>query len=86
MSDSERHRSPRVRTSILAVLIDSDGGELSVEVTDLSKGGFRLHASELLVAGEVIRLRVPRYGEFPAQILWVEDNEAGGRFLKPVVL
>lgn len=67
-------------------MIDSDGGELPVEVLDLSSGGFRLHAGEPLVAGEIIQLRVPRYGDFPAQILWVEGNEAGGRFLEPVVL
>ena len=79
-------RPPRIQTSISAVLVDSDGGELPVEVTDLSSGGFRLSASEPLVAGEKIRLRVPRYGDFPAQIQWVEGHEAGGRFLEPIVL
>jgi hypothetical protein len=86
MSKSEQERSPRVRTSIPAVLVDSDGGELSVEVTDLSCGGFRLHADEALVAGEHVRLRVARYGDFPAQIQWVNGQEAGGRFLEPIVL
>lgn len=86
MSDREQTRSPRVRTSISAVLVDSDGGELPVEVTDLSSGGFRLRAGEPLVVGEKVRLRVPRYGDFPAQIQWVEDKDAGGRFLEPVVL
>ena len=41
-------RSPRVQTAFAAVLVDSDGGELAVEVIDLSSGGFRLesfHAS-----------------------------------------
>lgn len=86
MSNREQQRSPRVRTSIPAVLVDSDGGELGVEVLDLSSGGFRLRAGEPLQAGEQIRLRVPRYGDFAAQIQWVEGHEAGGRFLERITL
>jgi hypothetical protein len=79
-------RAPRVRTAIAAVLVDTDGGELAVQVLDLSSGGFRLRAPEVLVAGERGTLRVSRYGDFPVQILWVVDCEAGGRFLAPVTL
>ena len=79
-------RSPRIQTAIAAVLVDSDGGELAVEVTDLSSGGFRLRAPEALVAGEQVMLRVSRYGDFQAKILWVKGGEAGGRFLTPVTL
>ena len=86
MSDREQPRSPRVQTSISAVLVDSDGGELPVEVLDISSGGFRLHSDEVLVVGEQVRLRVARYGDFPAQIQWVKSHEAGGRFLEPVTL
>jgi hypothetical protein len=86
MSASKDNRSPRVRTLIPAVLVDSDGGELGVEVLDLSSGGFRLRAGEPLQVGEQIRLRVPRYGDFPAQIQWVEGHEAGGRFLERITL
>ena len=66
--------------------MDLDGGELPVEVIDLSSGGFRLRADEALVVGEQIQLRVPRYGDFPAVIQWVKGLEAGGRFLVPVTL
>lgn len=86
MSGSKQGRRPRVRTSFDATLIDSDGGELSVVVMDLSSGGFRLRADEALVEGEEVRLRVPRYGDYPAQIQWIRGNEAGGRFLDPVIL
>ena len=86
MRNREQQRSPRVQTSFAAVLTDADGGELPVEVTDLSSGGFRLRATEQLVAGETVRLRVPRYGDFPAQLQWVEGNEAGGKFLEPITL
>ncbi|GAC1583771.1 MAG: hypothetical protein NVS3B5_18390 [Sphingomicrobium sp.] len=79
-------RSPRVATSIGAVLVDSDGGELSIEVVDLSSGGFRMRAGEQLVVGEGVRLRVPRYGDLKARILWVKGSEAGGSFLEPVVI
>ena len=71
---------------LAAVLVDSDGGELPVQIIDLSSGGFRLRAGEQLIAGEEVRLRVPRYGDFRAQLQWVEGNEAGGRFLELVVL
>lgn len=86
MTGSDRPRPHRVGTSFAAVLVDSDGGELPVQVTDLSSGGFHLHTDETLVAGEKVRLRVDRYGEFPAQIQWVEGHEAGGRFLEPITL
>jgi len=80
----EDQRSPRVQTSLAAVLVDSDGGELPVEVIDLSNGGFRLRTTEPLIAGEEVSLRVSRYGDFSAQVQWVEGYEAGGRFLEPI--
>lgn len=86
MGDRKQKRSPRVRTSLAAVLVDSDGGELTVDVIDLSAGGFRLRAGESVVVGEQVRLRVPRYGDFPARIQWGEGDEAGGRFIEPVQL
>ena len=84
MGDKGDPRSPRVQTSIAAVLVDSDGGELPVEILDLSSGGFRLRCGETLVTGEQVRLRVARYGDFPAQIRWALGTEAGGVFLEPV--
>ena len=86
MNQSTKPRAPRVSTSIEAVLVDSDGGELFVEVVDLSSGGFRLRAGEQLVVGEEVRLRVPRYGDLKARIQWVKGSEAGGWFLEPVVI
>jgi len=79
-------RTPRVRTSIPAVLMDSDGGEIPVEVLDLSSGGFRLRSNETLLTGEQVRLRVSRYGDFSAVIQWVRGNEAGGQFLERITL
>ena len=86
MNGTGQPRSPRVHTSITAVLVDSDGGVLPVEIIDISSGGFRLRSDEALVTGEQVRLRVARYGDFPAQIQWVKGQEAGGRFLEPATL
>lgn len=79
-------RGPRVQTSLQATLIDADGAELPVVITDLSGGGFSLDAGESLVVGEEIRLRVPKYSHFTAAILWVEGHKAGGQFKEPVNL
>lgn len=75
-----------MQTSIAAVLVDGDGGEMPVKVTDLSSGGFRLRANWTLESGVKVQLRVRRYGDFPAEIIWVNGHEAGGRFLEPVTL
>ena len=83
-------RMPRIDARHPAVLIASDGGEMNVTVTDLSSRGFRIEAEETLfigeniLIGEHVRLRVARYGDFPAQIRWALGREAGGIFLEPV--
>jgi hypothetical protein len=83
-------RTPRVDARHTAVLIASDGGEMDVVVTDLSSRGFRIEAQENLfigeniMIGEHVRLRVERYGDFPAQIRWALGCEAGGIFLEPM--
>ena len=82
-------RTPRIDARHPAVLIASDGGEMDVVVTDLSSRGFRVEADEALfigeniMIGEHVRLRVSRYGDFPAQIRWALGCEAGGIFLEP---
>ena len=75
-------RPPRVAAMHNAILIDSDGGELPVTITEISAGGFRLRADETLVIGEKVRLRVDKYGDFAAQIRWALGNNAGGAFLE----
>lgn len=85
MPDDERQdRAPRVQLAIAATLVDSDGGALPVVIKDLSGEGLSLEAGEELIVSEQVRLRVSRYGDFPAAILWVDGYRAGGRFLEPV--
>jgi hypothetical protein len=64
----------------------SDGTEHRVTITDVSAGGFRLQTGETMPIGEHVYLRVPRYGDFPAQIRWALGEDAGGVFLQAVDL
>lgn len=84
MNKPDDQRPPRVQTSLDTVLVDLDGGQLPVEVIDLSKGDFRLRTTEPLVVEEEVRIRVPHCYDFSAQVQWVDGHEAGGRFLEPV--
>lgn len=86
MGQSENQRLPRVQTSLEATLVNSDGDELSVKVTNLSSNGFRLSATKPLTAGTNVSLRVVNYGDFPAHVRWVKGCEAGGTFREPVLL
>ena len=79
-------RAPRVASRHRAVLIDSDGRAIDGIVTNISKGGFRVTAREPLLVGERVRVRVDRFGDFPAQIRWNEGLDSGGIFLEPVNL
>jgi len=77
-------RAPRIDVRRSAVLINSDGVESGVVILDVSSGGFRLKVEELPRIGELVRLRVDKSDEFPAQIRWALGDEAGGVFLAPV--
>lgn len=79
-------RRHRIDVAHDAMLVMSDGSEQAVRITDVSSGGFRLHSKDTLPIGEHVFLRVPRYGNFPAQIRWALGSDAGGVFLEPVNL
>jgi hypothetical protein len=79
-------RPPRVAAMHDAMLIDSDGGQLPVVITDISARGFRLRTSETLMIGEKVTLRTEKYGDFAAQIRWALGYQAGGAFLEPAKL
>lgn len=79
-------RRHRIEVAHDATLVLSDGSEQAVTITDVSSGGFRLETAEALPIGEHVFLRVPRYGDFPAQIRWSLGGDAGGVFLEPVEL
>ena len=82
----EIKRAPRVDTRIDTSLIDSDGNTVSVVVIDISREGCRMETDGSLKIGEMVQIKVPKYGTFPAQIRWALGNEAGAVFLEPVFL
>ena len=77
-------RAPRVGLRREAILINSDGVESPVIITDVSSGGFRLEVTETPRIGEHVRLRVDKYDDFSAQIRWALGTEAGGVFTAPI--
>ena len=79
---SQPKRSLRVGVQNEASLTFADGSTVSVIVTDISEGGFRLESAELLEAGEKVKL-ADRHGEVAAEIRWVKGFTAGGVFLTP---
>ncbi len=79
-------RTHRIEVAHDATLVLADGSEHKVTITDVSSGGFRLQTADTVPIGEHVFLRVPRYGDFPAQIRWALGTDAGGIFLETVNL
>lgn len=86
LDDGQIKRAARLKIFHDAVLVDSAGRQYAVTVLDISASGFRARSDETLRIGEYVALRVPRYGDFQAQIRWSVGYEAGGMFLNPVIL
>lgn len=79
--DGIDRRDRRIDARRSATLIDSDGSELAVTIVDISASGFRVETGNMLMVGEMVRLKVDKSGDFPAQIRWCLGQEAGGAFL-----
>jgi hypothetical protein len=79
-------REPRIAVRYDAVLIEADGCELEVVITDVSRDGFRLESHSLLEAGAEVRIRVGKRPPVRALIRWTRGLEAGGVFVDPVEL
>lgn len=78
----EVKRQPRIRVDHEGVLVDSEGIETRVKVADISREGCRLITDGSPLIGEIVRLRVGRAGEVPAQVRWALGDEAGLRFIE----
>ena len=79
-------RNPRVAVRYDAVLIEADGCELEVVITDVSRDGFRLESNAQLEVGAEVQIRVGKRAAVAALIRWTRRLEAGGVFLEPVAL
>lgn len=81
-------RETRIDVRYPAVVIETDGCELDVEITDVSREGFRLTSTNKLDPGQEIWLAVSNSSLAPIRglIKWTRGNEVGGIFLDPVAL
>lgn len=76
--------------SSLRITLDgaAEGSEsiLGVTITDISCGGLMAAGAGQLIPGARITLDVPLVGWRDAEVMWIADNRAGCRFLKPLNL
>ena len=79
---SEWVRRVRKPVSTTGTAYRSDGSGLRVHMTNLSYDGCRLLTEHRLDIGETLRLVMPRMQEMDVQVRWVQDGEAGVRFLQ----
>ena len=79
-------REPRIAIHCDAVLVEGDGCELEVTITDVSRDGFRLESKSELEVGAEIILLVTKLAPVKGLIRWTCGYEAGGTFLEPVAL
>jgi hypothetical protein len=58
-----------------------DGCEIKTVLTNVSERGCRLVPAEPLLAGEHVRIEIPRLGSIAAIIRWSLDGHAGAEFI-----
>lgn len=75
-------RGHRNRASITGTAYRSDETVMRVHITNLSYDGCHLITEEVLDIGETILLEMPRMQRTQAQVRWVQDQQAGVRFLQ----
>jgi hypothetical protein len=73
-------RKDRFPVGMDAVVHRSDGGTVSVRLTDFSEEGCRMEGDELFQIGERVRIDVPKLGLVNAQVRWALAGSAGTRF------
>ena len=73
-------RGRRHAVELDAIVVKSDGAEVTSLVTDLSLDGCCLTGDFRI--GERVTVRIARLGQFPAQIRWAVLDKAGARFIR----
>ena len=81
-------REPRVEVRCKGVAIELDGCELEVEITEVSREGFRLRSNAKFDPGAEIWLAIANstFAPVHALVRWTRGDEAGGVFLEPAAL
>jgi len=64
------------------VLVRGGGAESPATILNVSQTGFRLKVTDAPSVGERVTIR-GEAGDFPAQIQWALESDAGGIFLRP---
>jgi hypothetical protein len=85
-SASYLKREPRIALRCEAVLVEEDGCQLDVVVTDVSRDGFRLESESVLEVGSKVLLQVAKLSPVHGLIRWTRGHEAGGIFMEPAAL
>jgi hypothetical protein len=83
---ADGRRSERRVVNLAADLRESGAGLAEVEVTDISQDGFMIcsQASLGLEIGGCAWLKLPGFEAFKSQVIWIEDDRLGARFLTPL--
>ena len=61
-----------------------DAGPLTVQVIDLSEGGFSAESSQTLAVGSIVTLTCPQIPNARATVIWEKGREYGFAFDQPV--
>jgi hypothetical protein len=77
-------RIPARIESRLRLMLDSSASHDDVTVLDISHGGAAAAGVEGLVAGVVVMLDIPLVGWRSVEVMWIDGNRAGCRFLQPL--
>lgn len=67
---------------IPASIREHGGGRQMVEVTDLSRAGFRMKSASFIIPERAIFLTLPDYAPLKAHIAWHSDNMYGCEFVQ----
>jgi len=74
-------RGARKSASTTGAAYRSDGSWMRVHMTNISYDGCHLLTEESLDIGETLELRMPRMQHVNVQVRWVNEQQAGVRFL-----
>lgn len=77
-------RETRKATSLKGMAYRSDASCVAVQMTNLSYFGCHLLTDGRFDLSEVITLAMPRMQDLRAQVRWVNEGQAGVRFLHAV--
>jgi hypothetical protein len=73
-------RKDRNPVAVHAMVLRSDGEQVSVKLTNISSEGCCLESDENFRIGEHVSIALPRMGDVRAQVRWALPGAAGTKF------